>query len=70
MYGKILEFIKNNLAWIALVLGVLVMSLVGLRACQRHLDIDITASRNRVVVDFGNDSHSSTPNRVKPSKKK
>lgn len=57
MYGKILKFLKDNATWIVALLGFTILVVVSVRSCQRNMDVDIDATRNRVTVTYGDCQH-------------
>lgn len=67
MYGKILEYIKNNLGRI-LIFGAVFLALVILvRSCTRNVECNLDARRNRVTIQLDDRTGKSV---VKPSKSK
>lgn len=68
--GKILQFIKKHYISIACAIGVLVLAFIGVRSCQRHLDIDFKPSRNRITIVRNNVRQSRGNDCVTPKKRK
>lgn len=63
-YGKILQWCKNHLVSIGVLVGLLVLVVVGVRACKRNLDIDINATRNRIIIEQRDSDRSAAGSRI------
>lgn len=63
-YGKILQWCKDHLVSIGVFVGLLVLVVVGVRACKRNVDIDINATRNRITIEQHDSDRSAASSRV------
>lgn len=56
--GKISDRGKKCITWLIAICTFLVLLTVCVRSCQRHIECDINASRNRVTIQLSPDAHS------------
>ena len=62
---KLSDRAKKCLTWLVAICTLFVCTALCVRACQRNMDIDVHASRNRVTIQFDKPGTSVTPKKSK-----